>query len=59
MADQVREVGSGTGAVVVHGDDLEARLDQPLAQVRAQEVRAAGDDGACGLTSGATRSITA
>ena len=43
VVEQVLDVGARAGEEVVEADDLVAFVQQPLAQVRAEETRATGD----------------
>ena len=45
-AEQVGDVGLLAGEEVVEADDVVPLLDQPLAEVRAEEAGAAGDQNA-------------
>src|SRR5207253_3184473 len=44
MAEQVRDVAARAGVEVVDAQHLAALRDEPRAQVRADEARAAGDE---------------
>ena len=42
--ETVSEIRNGAVREIVHSDDLESFVQQPLAQVRADEARPAGDE---------------
>ncbi len=51
-SEEVLDVGDRPRHQVVDGDDLVASVEQPLAQVRAEEAGAAGDDDATAALAG-------
>ena len=46
MVQQVRDIGTRSGEQIVHAQDLVPFVDQPFAQMRAQESGASGDQNA-------------